>query len=832
MQQWDRDTSGRLNRISTQPYLASEVSAQTDTMDPIPEEQQSQPGTPMNPNANRTMRDHIHPPRVSAPSCIVPPADDVAVRPYLVPLLPTYHGMENENPYTHLRDFEEVCTTFKEGMMDMDLLKLKAFPLTLKDKAKIWLNSLRPRTIRDWAELQAEFLKKFFSAHKTNNLKRQIYTFAAQEGEKFYQCWERFLETISACPHHGFDTWMLVNHFYDGMSPPMKQLVETMCGGNFLSKHPDEAMDFLHYIAETSKAWDEPRPRKDEGLRYLSNQGETIHTTSEDTLMREKLIILTRRMDEMEMKNQHNSCSVNELLASQPSCYNHQSHGHYGENRQENVQILNQGRPPLNVPFGNSYIQDWKNHSNLLGKPYIPLTDQQQFTPTSQQQQPISLSPVEQAVLNLSKVVDTIAKEQKVHLSNMQNEISKLSNQLLQSSEKAKGPFKEQQYQTMVNEIGLTGDTTTRNDEVKDVVTLRSGRELKTAVPELVKSAPVVTEPLQEESSVAKKEAKTQISPPFPQAIQKKKNHVKQTEILEVLREVKVNIPLLDMIKQVPTYAKFLKDLCTVKRSLNVNKKVFLTEQSSAIIGNKTPVKYKDPGCPTISVNIGGTSVEKALLDLGASVNLLPYSMYQRLGLGELKPTSITLSLADRSIKIPKGTIEDVLIQVDKFYYPVDFVVLDTEPVAVGPNHVPIILGRPFLATSNAIINCRNGIMQLTFGNMTLELNIFHLGKRHMHSEGGDFEEVCILDAILEEQANQQQVQDILTSELSECLEEQHEQQEVSFMEGYWRRRTEILPLLTGNEPKESQKIEFKPLPAELKYAFLEVNEQCPVVIS
>ena len=104
------------------------------------------------------MRDHIHPPRVSAPSCIIPPAEDVTVRPYLVPLLPTFHGMENENPYTHKRDFEEVCITFKEGTIDMDLLKLKAFPLTLKDKAKIWLNSLRPRTIRSWAEVQAEFL--------------------------------------------------------------------------------------------------------------------------------------------------------------------------------------------------------------------------------------------------------------------------------------------------------------------------------------------------------------------------------------------------------------------------------------------------------------------------------------------------------------------------------------------------------------------------------------------------------------------------------------------------------------------------------------------------
>ncbi|RVW53762.1 Retrovirus-related Pol polyprotein from transposon 297 [Vitis vinifera] len=115
------------------------------------------------------------------------------------------------------------------------------------------------------------------------------------------------------------------------------------------------------------------------------------------------------------------------------------------------------------------------------------------------------------------------------------------------------------------------------------------------------------------------------------------------------------------MIKQVPTYAKNFKDLCTVKRGLNVNKKAFLTEQVSAIIQCKSPVKYKDPGCPTISVSIGGTCVEKALLDLGASVNLLPYYVYKQLGLGELKPTSITLSLADRSVKIPRGMIEDVL---------------------------------------------------------------------------------------------------------------------------------------------------------------------------
>ena len=114
--------------------------------------------------------------------------------------------------------------------------------------------------------------------------------------------------------------------------------------------------------------------------------------------------------------------------------------------------------------------------------------------------------------------------------------------------------------------------------------------------------------------------------------------------------------------------------------------------------------------------------------------------MYKQLGLGELKSTNITLSLADLSVKIPKGIVEDVLVNVDKFYYPVDFVVLDTEPVAEGTNQVPIILGRPFFATYNAIINCRNGVMQLTFGNMTLELNIFHLCSKPRSGEDQEHE--------------------------------------------------------------------------------------------
>ena len=361
---------------------------------------------------------------------------------------------------------------------------------------------------------------------------------------------------------------------------------------------------------------------------------------------------------------------------------------------------------------------------------------------------------------------------------------------------------------------------------------MRSGKEVKQPVPKPAEEGQEAKEVEPEEKAIKENVVRKSTPPHFSQALKAKKKAINQAEILEVLRQVKVNIPLLDMIKQVPMYAKFLKDLCTVKRGLNVEKKAFLTEQVSAIIQCKTLVKYKDSGCPTILVNIGGTFVEKALLDLGASVNLLPYSVYKQMGLGELKPTSITLSLTDRSIQIPKGTVEDVLIQVDKFYYPVDFVVLDTEPVAGWTNYVPIILGRPFLATCNAIINCRNGVMQLTFGNMTLELNIFHFSKKHMQPVEEGPEEACIIDTILEEQAEQQQLQDVLIEELSECSEELQGTQDLYTVQRPWRKKEEILPLLMEEGINEPQKPDLKPLPVELKYAYLKEHGKCLVVIS
>jgi hypothetical protein len=133
----------------------------------------------------------------------------------------------------------------------------------------------------------------------------------------------------------------------------------------------------------------------------------------------------------------------------------------------------------------------------------------------------------------------------------------------------------------------------------------------------------------------------------------------------------------------------------------------------------------------------------------GTSVNLLPYSVYLQLGLGELKPTSMTLQLTDRSVKVPQGIVEDVLIKVGKFYFPVDFIMLDTELVLNLCSEILVILGQPFLAMANSLINCRSGVMKICFRNMTVELNIFQIRKQPLDYD--QMHQVCLIEEIIDE---------------------------------------------------------------------------------
>jgi hypothetical protein len=333
-------------------------------------------------------------------------------------------------------------------------------------------------------------------------------------------------------------------------------------------------------------------------------------------------------------------------------------------------------------------------------------------------------------------------------ISKLEMWIGQLANHL---GEKDQGNFPSQ---PMTNPKACMSGNSSNQEHTHAIVTLRSGKQVDNHMAELEldHAKPEVDHVVEPKATLAGQEEKESdnkeergvepsiVTPivnnpprsviskaPYPERLKAPKKNAQFADILEVFKQVQINISFFDAIQQVPSYAKFLKDLVTIKTKTNVPKKAYLTKQVSSILQYKLPIKYKDLGCPTISCMIGVNQINRALLDLGASVNLLPYAMYLQLGLGDLKPTAITLQLADRSMKRPRGIIEDVLIKVDKFCYSVDFIVIDTEPVHDVVNQIPVILRQPFLATANALINCRTGVMKITFGNMTVELNIFNI---------------------------------------------------------------------------------------------------------
>ncbi|CAM8959890.1 unnamed protein product [Rhodiola kirilowii] len=213
-------------------------------------------------------------------------------------------------------------------------------------------------------------------------------------------------------------------------------------------------------------------------------------------------------------------------------------------------------------------------------------------------------------------------------------------------------------------------------------------------------------------------------------------------DVFELFSKVEINIPLLEAIKQIPRYAKFLKELGINRRKSTRNDQELMSRNVSAAIQRKVPPKCGDPGTYTIPCTIGNIRTENCMLDLGASINVLPFSIYSCLKIGPLKPTGLTIQLADRSCKQPEGKIEDVLVQVGKLVFPADFYVLKMENG--GPtDHAPILLGRPFLKTSQMKKDCGSGMLSMEVEGEVFSFDIFQAMKYPV-----EFEEVHALDAL------------------------------------------------------------------------------------
>ncbi|CAN6557462.1 unnamed protein product [Malus baccata var. baccata] len=346
---------------------------------------------------------------------------------------------------------------------------------------------------------------------------------------------------------------------------------------------------------------------------------------------------------------------------------------------------------------------------------------------------------------------------------------------------------------------------------------------------------------------------------PFPRRFAQSKKEESEKDILDTFRKVQVNIPLLDAIKQVPRYAKFLKELCTTRKRISNKEVVKVSENVSAVLQRKLPPKCKDPGSFTIPCVIGNTRFEKCMLDLGASINVMPYSIYASMNLGELKQDGVIIQLADRSNAYPKGVLEDVLVQVNHLIFPADFYVLEMEDSSHAPS-LPILLGRPFMKTTRTKIDVFMGTLTMEFDGDIIHFNLSETIKYPM--EDHSCFAIDIVDSLAQvhlDRMNDDALEIALVHGIgarNKCggirathgMESDHIAVPPCGEVFEMVTALESLPSHSGKSPLsildsvlankllpsivQPPTLELKPLPSHLKYVFLGEDQTLPVIIS
>ncbi|KAM2972030.1 hypothetical protein FF2_018768 [Malus domestica] len=346
---------------------------------------------------------------------------------------------------------------------------------------------------------------------------------------------------------------------------------------------------------------------------------------------------------------------------------------------------------------------------------------------------------------------------------------------------------------------------------------------------------------------------------PFPSRFMQTKKEEAEKDILETFRKVQVNIPLLDAIKQVPRYVKFLKELCTTRKRMSTKEVVKVGENVSAILQRKLPPKCKDPGSFSIPCVIGNTRFESAMLDLGASINVMPYSIYASMNLGALKNDGVIIQLADRSNAYPKGVLEDVLVQVNHLVFPADFYVLEMDESDHAPS-LPILLGRPFMKTARTKIDVYSGTLSMEFDGEVVNFNLSDSIK--YPSEDHSCFSIDIIDSLAQgylEDLNDDALEKVITRGMEittkgadssvthvihglghvvppneEIIEVVAALESSPKLDGKYTTR-ESIPISTNKllpSIIQAPILELKPLPSHLKYIFLGENETLPAIIS
>ncbi|XP_061351099.1 uncharacterized protein LOC133296164 [Gastrolobium bilobum] len=307
---------------------------------------------------------------------------------------------------------------------------------------------------------------------------------------------------------------------------------------------------------------------------------------------------------------------------------------------------------------------------------------------------------------------------------------------------------------------------------------------------------------------------------------------------MDMLKQLLINVPLVEALEQMPSYAKFMKNILFRKRGVKEYETVALTQESNRFL-NKLPPKLKDPGIFTIPCSISNTYIGQALYDLGASINLMPKSIFTKLGIGEARLTTITLQLANRSIIYPEGKIKNVLVRVDKFILPANFIVLDFE----GDMEVPLLLGRSLLATGRTLIDVEKRDLTMRVNDEQVIFNVLtamkYPSQMEEYSTIEDADEPLLQQHELETKKEPLEIAiaeegAIDEEEVEACLAWIDAQPVMSFKKRHYKFLN--LQEWKAQPPKPSIEeplvLELKPLSDHLRYAYLGENDTLPMIIS
>ena len=806
-----------------------------------------------------------------------------------------FHGNPSEDPMYHLEHFERVCDTSRHNGVPQGALKCRLFPFSLADKAIRWLKSIPPGSLTTWEETRAAFLQHFFTKSRSTYLRSRIGSFQQLDSESFHEAWERFKEYTQDCPHHGYTDVSLLNIFYNGVHEESQDAMDTASNGDFMTKTVEEAYTLLNNLS-SSKANRKSRfDTSQKGVGYESKKIDELNAKIEMLLKRDQKSVkfveeqgyrssqetVGDDSDDMQAdvnyiggqgnynrgynqnlgwsQNQQNNLSYRSNNVENPQ---HQSYPQAGnrQNQNQNQSVFNQGYQNRNQyqgnNSGNSGFQQRQQYNNYQNQGNASSSQSSQDNEIKKMLQMV-LEGQKNSTAEINTKVDNMYGELNGKFEALNTHLKVLEKQVAQtasSSRTAPGflPGKsETNPKEFVNAITLRSGKTIEESKEKEIdrsqeqIDRSKGKEIDRSGPSR-STDPVSTKPNSSEPEEVYVAPPAYVpKAPYPSRPRQKIKEREYEKLKNLVGELHVRLPFVEAVKMVPSLKRYMKEILTDKMSLERGV-LMLNEECSAVLQNVMPKKREDPGAFVLPCRIGSLTFEKSLCDLGSGVSLMPFSVSERLGMTNYKPTRISLVLADRSVRRPVGVLENIPVGVGKGYVLTDFVVLELEEEPKDP----LILGRPFLATAGAMIDVQNGHIDLRLGDMAMRYNVEKVLKNPT-IDGQTFW-VDTLTELVEEMDEELHTDDPLQVALTQ------RESEFGFMNQEVVGFSEILDSASPIEkhvayvsledsgtdktvkPSSSQpdwseenapKVELKALPAGLRYAFLGPNSTYPVII-